>query len=133
VTKHWHNPTLDAKQGGIILVGGRIYGFAEQLGRSTPWVGIDAASGRDIFRSAPVQSSYKYRNGCLTWADGMFYLYSDDGKMVLAKATDDGFEVTGRLKLKNPGQRPTWAHPVVCGRRLYVRYGDRLAVYNVER
>ena len=132
VTRHWHNPTLDNKQGGLVLAGGRIYGYAERLNRSTPWVCIDAASGTDIFQSAPVESSYKYRNGCLTYADGMFYLYSDDGHMVLAKATDEGFDVTGRLTIAEPGKRPTWAHPVVCGGRLYVRYGDRLGVYDVS-
>ena len=133
VTRHWHNRTLDNKQGGIILAGGRLYGFAEHLGRSMPWVCIDFKSGKDISRSAPVMSSYKYRNGCLTYADGMFYLYSDDGKMALAKATEKGFEVTGRLKIKNPGKSPTWAHPVVCGGRLYVRYGDKLGVYDVMK
>jgi len=132
VSRYWHNPTLDNKQGGLVLVDGRIYGYAEQLNRSTPWVCIDFATGRDVFQSAPVESSYKYRNGCLTYADGMFYLYSDDGHMVLAKATDDGFRVTGRLTIANPGKRPTWAHPVVCGGRLYVRYGDRLGVYDVS-
>ena len=132
VSRYWHNPTLDNKQGGLVLADGRIYGYAEHLGRSTPWVCIDAASGNDIFQSAPVESSYKYRNGCLTYADGMLYLYSDDGHMVLAKATDDGFHVTGRLAIEKPGKRPTWAHPVVCGGRLYVRYGDRLGVYDVS-
>ncbi|MBC8372033.1 MAG: hypothetical protein H8E53_00440 [Planctomycetes bacterium] len=73
----------------------------------------------------------KYRNGCLTYADGMFYLYADNGTMVLARATDKGFEVTGRLKIKDPGKNPTWAHPVVCGGRLYIRYGNKLGVYNV--
>ena len=132
VRRRWHNRTLDNKQGGLVLVEGRIYGYAESLGKSTPWVCIDFKSGKDIFQSAPVQSSYMYRNGCLTYADGMFYLYSDDGHMVLAKATDEGFDVTGRLKLKSPGERPTWAHPVVCGGRLYIRYGDKLGVYSVS-
>ncbi len=132
VKVRWHNPTLDNKQGGLVLAGGRIYGFAEHLGRSTPWVCIDFTSGTDIFRSAPVESSYMFRSGCLTYADGMFYLYSDDGRLVLARATDKGFEVAGRLALKEPGKRPTWAFPVVCGGRLYVRYGDRLAAYSVQ-
>ncbi|MEA3367109.1 MAG: PQQ-binding-like beta-propeller repeat protein [Planctomycetota bacterium] len=132
VRRHWHNRTLDNKQGGIVLVDDRIYGYAEHLGKSTPWVCIDFESGKDIFQTAPVQSSYKYRNGCLTYADGMFYLYSDDGHMVLAKATDAGFAVTGSLKLKNPGKRPTWAHPVVCGGRLYVRHGEFLSAYDVR-
>ena len=132
VSRHWHNRTLDNKQGGILLVDGRIYGYAEQLGRSTPWVCVDFKSGETVFKSAPVQSSYKSRMGSLTYADGMFYLYADNGHMVLAKATDEGFDVTGRLKLEDPGKRPTWAHPVVCGGRLYVRYGDKLGVYSVS-
>ncbi len=131
VSRHWHNATLDNKQGGIVLVDDRLYGYAECLNRSTPWVCVDFKSGKTIFKSAPVRSSYKYRNGCLTYADGMFYLFSDDGNMALAGATDEGFDVTGRLTLKDPGRRPTWAHPVVSGRRLYVRYGDRLGVYDV--
>ena len=132
VSVRWNNPVLDNKQGGLVLVDGRIYGYAEKLARSTPWMCIDFASGREIFRSAPLQSSYKYPNGCLTYADGMFYLYSDDGHLVLAKTTDAGFEVAGRLTLKDPGERPTWAFPVVCGGRLYLRYGNKLGVYRVQ-
>ena len=93
---------------------------------------IDFESGETIFQSAPVKSSYKYKNGCLTYADGIFYLFSDNGNMALAKATDTGFAVTGRLRIAEPGERPTWAHPVVYGGRLYLRYGDKLGVYEVS-
>ena len=114
-------------------IDGRIYGYAACLNRSAPWMCIDFASGRNIFTSATVESSYKYRNGCLTYADGLFYLYSDNGQMALAKATDKGFVVTGRLKLEDPGKRPTWAHPVVCRGRLYVRHGDALSAFDVRK
>ena len=130
VKQHWHSRTLDNKQGGIILHNARLYGYAETQ-RSEPWVCIDFGTGNTVFQSAPVKSTNKYRNGCLTYADGMFYLYADNGNMVLVKPTDTGFEPTGKLTIKDPGERPTWAHPVVCGGRLYVRYGDKLGVYDV--
>ena len=130
IKEHWHNRTLDNKQGGIVLFDGRLYGYAETQ-RSEPWVCLDFESGETLFQSAPVRSSYKYKNGCLTYADGMLYLYADNGNMALVKPTDAGFELTGRLKIENPGERPTWAHPVVFGGRLYVRYGDKLGVYDV--
>jgi len=133
VETHWHNETLDNKQGGIILLGGRLYGYAPSQNRSTPWVCVDFKSGDTIFQSAAVTSSYKYKNGCLTCADGMLYLYSDDGKVALTRPTPTGLEVTGRLRINDPGERPTWAHPVVHGGRLYLRYGDKLGVYNVSR
>ena len=131
VERHWLNRTLDNKQGGIVLHDDRLYGYAETQSRTAPWMCIDFKSGETIFQSAPLQSSYKYKNGCLTYADGMFYLYADNGNLCLAKPADTGFEVAGRLKIEDPGERPTWAHPVVFGRRLYVRYGDKLDVYNV--
>ena len=49
----------------------------------------------------------------------------------MAIPTDTELEVTGRLRIEDPGTRPTWAHPVVHGGRLYIRYGDKLGVYNV--
>jgi len=131
VTTHWHNPTLDNKQGGIVLLDGKIYGYAESQNRRAPWMCIDFKSGKTVFQAAPLKSSYKYRNGCLTCAGGMLYLYSDNGNAALVKPADTSFEVRGRLRIKNPGKRATWAHPVVCGGRLYLRYGDRLGVYNV--
>jgi outer membrane protein assembly factor BamB len=132
VREHWHNETLDNKHGGIVLVDGKLYGYAESQNKEGPWMCIDFKSGDTIFQSAPVESSYKYKSGCLTYADGLFYLYSDDGDVALGKPTPTGFEVAGRLTLKEPGERPTWAFPVVHGGRLYLRYGDKLGVYYVS-
>jgi len=134
VEQHWHNASLDNKHGGIVLLNDRLYGYAESQNRSKPskpWTCLDFKSGATIFQEDSVESSYKYKSGCLTCADGMFYLYSDDGKMALVQPTDTGLTVTGRLKIKDPGERPTWAFPVVFGGRLYIRYGDKLAAYQV--
>ncbi len=131
VKMHWHNEMLDNKQGGIVLLDNRLYGYAETQSKVGPWMCVDFKTGATIFQDYPVRSSYKYKNGCLTYADGMLYLFSDNGNMALAKPTDTGFEVSGRLRIKEPGKRPTWAHPVVLGGRLYIRYGDKLGVYDV--
>ncbi len=131
VIEKWHNGTLDNKQGGIVLHDGRIYGYAESQSKAGPWMCIDFQTGETVFQSSPVQSTYKYKSGCLTWADGLFYLFSDTGAMSLVKPRPKDFEVTGRLVIQNPGERPTWAFPVVTGGRLYIRYGDRLGVYDV--
>ncbi len=132
VEEHWHNETLDNKQGGIILLDGRLYGYAPSQNRSKPWVCVDFKSGDTISQSAPVKSSYRYKNGSITCADGMLYLFSDNGNMALAKRTDTGLEATGRLRIEEPGKRPTWAHPVVHGGSLYLRYGDKLGVWDVS-
>jgi outer membrane protein assembly factor BamB len=30
------------------------------------------------------------------------------------------------------GKDQHWAHPVVCGKRLYIRHGDVLMAYDIE-
>jgi len=131
VEEHWINKTLDDKHGGLILVDNRLYGYAESQQRGEPWMCIDFVTGETVFQCAPIDSSYKYRNGSVAYADGMFYLYTDDGHMALVKPTDAGFELAGNLAIEEPGKRQTWAHPVVYGGRLYVRTGDKLGVYDV--
>jgi Tol biopolymer transport system component len=131
VEKQWHNRAFDNKQGGIVLLGGRLYGYAESQGRAGPWMCVDFASGETLYQASPLKSTYRYKNGCLTCADGRLYLFSDNGNMALVKPLEEDFEVAGRLRIEDPGERPTWAHPVVCGGRLYVRTGDKLSAYDV--
>lgn len=38
----------------------------------------------------------------------------------------------GEFKVSEGGKVPYWAHPVVCGRRLYVRHSDKLFVYDIS-
>ena len=70
--------------------------------------------------------------GSLTYADGMLYLYDEKGSMTLVKAQSEEFEKTGEFKVERGGVGPYWAHPVVCGGRLYLRHADKLYVYNIS-
>ena len=70
--------------------------------------------------------------GSLTFADGMLYTLSEKSKMGLVKATPDDHKVISEFKLPKGGEGPSWAHPVVCGGRLYVRHGDFLYTYDVK-
>ena len=69
--------------------------------------------------------------GSLTLADGNLYLLGEDNTVGLAEATPDGYREKGRFSIEDQG-RPSWAHPVVCGGRLYIRNQDYLNCYNVQ-
>jgi outer membrane protein assembly factor BamB len=127
----WHNPALDNKQGGLVLFNERIYGYAESQRKAGPWMCIDFKSGRTLFQESPVRSTYIFKCGSITCADGLLYLFSDNGNMALVKPLETGFETKGHLTVKEKGSRPTWAFPVVYGGRLYIRCGDNLFAYNV--
>ena len=43
-----------------------------------------------------------------------------------------GHEVISEFPLPQGGEGPSWAHPVVCAGRLYIRHGDFLYAYDVR-
>ena len=69
--------------------------------------------------------------GSICWADGMLYLYSEkDGTAGLATCSPDGLEMKGTFSVQ--GSQQSWAHPVVAGGRLYLRYDDNLYCFDVR-
>ena len=121
--KVWFTDLMDNYHGGVLYHDGYFYGSGD---RKRGWYAIESTSG-EIVWSGPK------RTGSLTYADGMLYLYNDNGSMLLIKASPDQYEETGTMQIEGPGPGPHWAHPVVCGGRLYVRYVDELFVYDVKQ
>jgi hypothetical protein len=70
--------------------------------------------------------------GSLTYADGMLYCLGERGTMGLVPCTPERYEFAGRFELPQGGAGLYWAHPVVCGRRLYLRHADRLYAHDVS-
>jgi hypothetical protein len=61
----------------------------------------------------------------------MLYLFSENnGQGALATCSPDGLKVTGRVQVRGSG--PSWAHPVVIGGRLYLRYDTNLYCFDVK-
>jgi hypothetical protein len=67
-------------------------------------------------------------------ADGKLFVQSADGKAMMIKPTDSGMKVLSSFELvKVKGKRKdAWAHPVLLGGRLYLRYHDTLYCYDVK-
>lgn len=69
--------------------------------------------------------------GSLVAADGMLYVLSEGHQVALVEATPEAYREHGRFKIESHG-RPSWAHPVVAGGRLYLRDQQSLAAYDVR-
>jgi hypothetical protein len=52
--------------------------------------------------------------------------------MLLIKPRPDRFEVVSQFQTPEDSRALCWAHPVVCGGRLYVRRGEFLYAYDVR-
>ncbi len=121
----WESDELDNQHGGVILVDGYLYGSAHQFSGAR-WVCLDWETGELQWGERGVG------RGSLTYADGMLYLFSERSRVGLARATPDEFALISEFRLPPGGQGASWAHPVVIGGRLYLRYDDRLLAYRVR-
>jgi hypothetical protein len=70
--------------------------------------------------------------GSLTYADGMLYTLSENSVMGLVRPAAAGYELVSSFNIPKGGKGNSWAHPVVCGGRLYIRHDDFLYVYDVR-
>ncbi len=119
----WKNGDLDNHHGGVILLDGYLYGSDSRRA----WICLDWKDGRTVYSERGVGK------GSLTYADGMLYTLSENGQMGLMPATPEASELAGQFKLPAGGQGKSWAYPVVCDGRLYLRHGDFLYCYNVRK
>ncbi|MCK4747298.1 MAG: hypothetical protein KAT15_09690 [Bacteroidales bacterium] len=62
----------------------------------------------------------------------MLYCLNERGIMTLVKATPEKYEAVSTFEVPNGGEGMHWAHPVVCGARLYIRHQDKLFAYDIS-
>ena len=106
--------------GGVVLLNGYLYGFNNAILSC-----VEFATGKTVWRDRSVGK------GTLTYADGQLYLLSENNVVGLAEASPAGYSEKGRFKIADQGW-PSWAHPVVCGGKLYIRNQGTLACYDVK-
>jgi outer membrane protein assembly factor BamB len=121
----WRTQELDNHHGGVLLVNGNLYGTSTVRNRNL-WVCLDWETGRNKHMDKGVGK------GSLMYADGMLYTLSIDRVMGLVRPTPAGHELVSSFKIPEGGKGNSWAHPVVCGGRLYIRHGEFLYAYSVR-
>ena len=113
------------QQGGALLIGDHLYGDTDQ---SAPFC-ADLMTGKVFWKgSRPGKNS-----AALTSADGHLYIRYQDGTMVLAEASPTAYKEVSSFKIPHSNTaRPSWAHPVIAGGRLYLREGDSILCYDLR-
>lgn len=114
---------LDTCHGGLVLVNGTLYGSWYR--RDKGWACLDASTGEVRYQTADLAM------GSVLYADGRLYCLSQEGEMALIRPGATSFEFKGRFRLVPERTSDAWAHPVICDRRLYLRYHANLYCYDV--
>ena len=121
----WRTQELDSHHGGVVLLDGNLHGNST-FRNSKLWVCLDWQTGDKNYMDKGVGK------GSLTYADGMLYTLSENSVMGLVRPTAASYELVSSFDIPKGGEGNSWAHPVVCGGRLYIRHGEFLYVYNVR-
>lgn len=116
----YFTPDMQNHHGGVVVMGGYLYGFHNSI-----LAAMDLATGKTLWRNRSVGK------GALAYADGRFYILSENHVMGLAEATPTGYRETGRFQIADQGWH-SWAHPVVSGGRLYLRNQGVVSSYDIR-
>ncbi len=124
VKKIWSNKDMDNKLGGVVEVDGKIYGSS---GGKNVWYCLDWKTGDVVYTSKKI-----INRGNIIYADGLLYCYGQDGKIALVEPTDTEFNTISTFKIEY-GERQHWAHISIHNKKLYVRHGTSLMVYDISK
>ena len=125
VEQAWADKTLDVHHGGVVLVGGYIYGASWMGNNNGNWICLDWKSGQVKY-----DTQWKGK-GCIVAADGMLYCYNERGDVALVEATPAGFKPVSSFPV-TAGGGEHWAHPAIADGRLYIRHGGALLAYDIR-
>jgi outer membrane protein assembly factor BamB len=117
----WQSALMDNHHGGVILQNGCLYGSGSN---ARGWFCLDFLTGKQLWKTDG--------KGSVTYAEGMLYNLDERGTIKLVRATPEKYEKSGEFKVPKGGESMYWAHPVVCGGKLYIRHGDKLFAYDVS-
>jgi len=117
------NKVLGNKHGGVIKVGGFVYGHADDKG----WTCQDFKTG------AAKWQDNKLGKGSLIYADHRFYVRAEDkGTVALIEASPNGYREHGRFEQPDRSDKKAWPYPVIAAGKLYLRDMDVLLCYDVK-
>jgi outer membrane protein assembly factor BamB len=122
VKELWRNSSLDNRMGGVIMVNGKIYGTGD---KTRTFQCLDQKTGKLLYDTLSLAP------GNVISADDLLYVYSEGGLVGLVEPLAESFNIISSFKVPY-GTSQYWAHLVINNKRLYVRHGTSLMVYDVS-
>lgn len=121
VTEVWKNAFLDPKIGGVVVLKGRIYGGGD---RNRKLFCVDWKTGKEIYSLPQLAPCNIIAN------EGLLYIYSERGTVSLVEPKTDSFNIISTFTVPL-GAGTHWAHLVIYNKKLYVRHGSSLMVFDI--
>jgi outer membrane protein assembly factor BamB len=114
----WENQRMKNRFSSSVLHNGYIYGLDESI-----LACLDAATGEQKWKGG------RYGYGQIMLAGDHLIVLTEDGELVLVKATPERHEEMARFSAI---EGKTWNHPVIAGGRLLVRNLQEMAAFDIR-
>jgi outer membrane protein assembly factor BamB len=114
----WENQRMKNRFSSSVLHNGYIYGLDESI-----LACLDAATGEQKWKGG------RYGHGQIMLAGDHLIVLTEDGELVLVKATPERHEEMARFSAI---EGKTWNHPVIAGGRLLVRNVQEMAAFDIR-
>jgi len=122
----WENKKFDNQHGGIIILDGTVYGAAHNYKQGI-WIAMRLSDGEILWEDRGVGQ------GCCSFADGMLYCMGEkSGTVGLVKPSPEKYEEISRFTLPE-GAGMAWAHPVICGKKLFLRRDNVVYCFDIAK
>lgn len=115
--KVWENNSMKNKFNSSVLYNGYVYGLDEGILSC-----VEAATGERKWKGG------RYGYGQVVLASGHLIITTEDGEIVLVRATPDQHTELARFSAL---QGRTWNNPAIANGRLLVRNATEMAAYNI--
>jgi outer membrane protein assembly factor BamB len=123
----WINPTLDCHHGQVVKLGDYLYGANWIDNRNGNWCCLNWKTGKTMYEKK------WHCKGSISAADGMLYCYEEkQGNIALVQPTPEDFKVISTFKITH-GSGPHWTQPVIHNGVMYIRHGDALMAYQIQK
>jgi len=122
----WKDTILDNHHGGIVFVDGYLYGSNWLNNGNGNWVCQEWKTGKVMYEE------HWHNKGSIIYADGRLYIYDEKrGNVGLVEPTPEEFRVISSFRIKG-GSGPHWAHMSIYDKKLFIRHGEVLFVYDIS-
>jgi hypothetical protein len=119
----WETRDVSLFLSNPVVIGDTLFGLSEKA--RGQFFALDAPSGKVLWLGPPRQAS----NTAVVKAGNLLLLLNDDGELIVARSSRNGFEPLKRYVV---GDSETWAQPAVSGDRIFIKDMTSLSLWTLQ-
>ena len=126
IEEKWRTSVMDTHHGHYVNVGDYLYGSNWESNSTGNWVCLDWNSGEVMYEQK------WHTKGSIAVADGKLYCYEErGGNVALVNPTPEEYDIISTFKIES-GSGPHWAHPYIADKKLLIRHGEVIMVFDIQ-